>query len=116
MTRLPRPPPRPAAGRDGCRARRSRTTSRSRRSRRRRAASAGRARASPPSTDRSARAPTILRDRHELPDPVLQLLLPGVGDAVAEHLEQLVTRPPGDEDDEAEPELLLVDLVQVHEL
>src|SRR5687767_15432181 len=60
--------------------------------------------------------PAVARDRDELAHGGLELLLPGVLEPRAEHVGDLALRTAVHEDDEAEPELLLVDLVQVREL
>src|SRR5207253_8714489 len=96
----------------------SRTTSRSRRSRRPRAASARGSRATRSRRDPSALAVlvAVAGDRDQLLEPGLQLLVARPLEALAQHVEDLGLGPPRDEHDEAEAELLLVDLVQVREL
>src|SRR5207247_4104232 len=60
--------------------------------------------------------PPVLRDRDELLEGGVQLLLARALEPLPQDLEDLFLRPAVDEDDEAEAELLLVDLVQVREL
>src|SRR5204863_1845021 len=68
-------------------------------------------------TDRaSGGSPSVLRDRDELLDGGVELLLPCPLEPLPQHVEDLGLRAPVDEDDEAEAELLLVDLVEVGEL
>src|SRR2546428_5832381 len=63
-----------------------------------------------------AALPPIAGDRDELLETRLELLLAIPLEPFTEHLEDLGLRAAGDEDHEAEAELLLVDLVQVGEL
>src|SRR5207248_2558069 len=60
-------------------------------------------------------SPPVLRDRDQLLDGRVELLLARSLQSLAQHVEDLRLRAAVDEDDEAEAELLLVDLVQVGE-
>src|SRR5205085_7463637 len=116
--RAPRPA-RPPAAAGGCRVRRSRTRCRSRRWPRSRAASGRGGRPSPRCTGRprpSSEPPPVFRDPDELLEARLELLLARAREPLLEDREQLGPRAAVHEDDEAEAELLLVDLVQVREL
>ena len=62
------------------------------------------------------RLPAVTRDRDQLAQRRLELLLAGPLEPAAQHLEDLRLRAAVDEDHEAEAELLLVDLVQVRQL
>src|SRR5689334_7272236 len=85
-------------------------------SRRSRAASERAGRATRSRTDPSALQPAVACDRNQLVQACLELLLARPLEALLQDLEDLRLRAAVDEDDEAEAELLLVDLVQIGEL
>src|SRR5206468_3194124 len=60
--------------------------------------------------------PAVAGDRDQLAKPRLELLLARPLEPLAQHLEDLRLRAAVYEDDEAEAELLLVDLVEVRKL
>src|SRR5207244_7112776 len=60
--------------------------------------------------------PAVARDRDQLAQARLELLLARSLEALLQDLQDLGLRAAVDEDDESEAELLLVDLVQVGEL
>src|SRR5439155_11128297 len=88
---------------------------RSRRSPRSRGTSGTRGRASRRDRDLST-PPSVLRDRDELAERGLELLVRRTFDACAQHIEDLVLRTPVHEDDEAEAVPRLVLLVEAREL
>src|SRR6266536_3376202 len=86
------------------------------RSRRPRGASERAGRATHSRKDPSALQPAVAGDRDQLAQACLELLLARPIEALLQDLQDLRLRAAVDEDDEAEAELLLVDLVQVSEL